>query len=490
MAEYKTDAQVNYGWGLSFNMTGKAPAISKRIFATLADAQAYVDDATDSAIAGLQLSVINDIDTNKNGIYFVSSIGDGSNAGVLTKVGSDTASELTNITNRVSTVEGTVATLSSTVAGKADTFTVGNALQYEGNNIDVKIDPVEGNALTASAQGLKVVIPEVEVPAYEIVKLTTAEGDAAASYQLHKDGVKVGATINIPKDMVVSSGSVKTVTTAGSPYEGAVVGEVYIELILNNDQALYIPANKLVDEYTAGDYITVNDRVIGVNYSGLKTQISNDLNISNISTDVTSLKTTVGDSTSGLVKKASDNANSITELQNALNTSGTGIGKDVADLKTVVGDSSTGLVASVASLQTTVDGDNVRVIDSTASYGVTLAKGSTDKSIKVVVTPKTLADSIKPELNLTEYDASNVNITSNIGGDLYVAGTSVQDVLSNLNDRISSAVSGGLTSIAAGNGISVSSVSGNSQTVSIKIATGSALSATADGLDLYWSELE
>lgn len=490
MAEYKTDAQVNYGWGLSLNMTGKAPAISKRIFTTLADAQAYVDDATDSAIAGLQLSVINDTDSTKNGIYFVSAIGDGSSAGVLTKVGSDTASELSSIAARVNTVEGEVATLSTTVSNKADTFTVGNNLSYTSNNIDVKIDPTEGNILTTSAQGLKVVAPTIEIPEYEIVKLASAEGNAAVSYQLQKGGAKVGATINIPKDMVVSSGTVKTVTTNGEPYEEAVVGDVYIELILNNNQALYIPANKLIDEYTAGNYITVNDRVISLDYSGLKTQISTDLDISNIKTDVTSLKSTVGDSTSGLVKDVADHTASITTLQDALNASGNGIGKDVENLKAVVGNSTSGLVADVASLQTAINGDNVQVIDSTASYGISLASGSTDKSIKVVVTPKTLAEGIKPELNLTDYDASNINITSNIGGDLYVAGTSVQDVLSGLNDRISSAVSGGLTSVTAGNGISVSTVSGNSQTISVKVATGSALNVTADGLDLYWSELD
>lgn len=87
MAEYKTEKQVNYGWGLSLNMTGKAPAIAKRIFETLSDAQAYADDVNDSAIAGLQLSVINDVDSSRNGIYFVKSIGDGTNSAVLEQVG-------------------------------------------------------------------------------------------------------------------------------------------------------------------------------------------------------------------------------------------------------------------------------------------------------------------------------------------------------------------------------------------------------------------
>lgn len=91
MAEYIFDAQSNYGWGLSLNMTGKAPAVAKRIFATYADALDYVNNVDDSAIPGLQLSVINDTDDTKNGIYFVSKIGtkaaDGSRAndGVLVK---------------------------------------------------------------------------------------------------------------------------------------------------------------------------------------------------------------------------------------------------------------------------------------------------------------------------------------------------------------------------------------------------------------------
>lgn len=74
MAEYKTGAQVNYGWGLTLEMTGKAPAVAKRIFETKADAQAYVDDPKDSAIEGLTLSVIKDTADN-NGVYFVNKVG-------------------------------------------------------------------------------------------------------------------------------------------------------------------------------------------------------------------------------------------------------------------------------------------------------------------------------------------------------------------------------------------------------------------------------
>ncbi len=96
MAEKIFDAQSNYGWGLSLNMTGKAPAIAKRIWNTKADALEYVNDFNDSAIEGLRLSVVADPIAKNNGVYFVEKIGtfkvvDGvqvaNNDGVLTKVG-------------------------------------------------------------------------------------------------------------------------------------------------------------------------------------------------------------------------------------------------------------------------------------------------------------------------------------------------------------------------------------------------------------------
>lgn len=74
MAEKIFDKQVNYGWGLTLNMTSKSPAISKRIFDTYDDAFMYANDSNDSAIPGLTISVINDPDEDKNGLYFIKTI--------------------------------------------------------------------------------------------------------------------------------------------------------------------------------------------------------------------------------------------------------------------------------------------------------------------------------------------------------------------------------------------------------------------------------
>lgn len=90
---YKFDAQANYGWGLTLNMTGKAPEVSKRIFDTYEHMLYYVNDYNDSCVEGLCLKVMADGDNN--GVYFVTKIGtEGAekafaNDGVVVKLGTD-----------------------------------------------------------------------------------------------------------------------------------------------------------------------------------------------------------------------------------------------------------------------------------------------------------------------------------------------------------------------------------------------------------------
>lgn len=84
---YKTPKQVNLPWGETFSMAKKAPAVANRIFTTLNDAQAYVDNINDSATEGIRITVLNDSEINNNGVYYVKSIGDGENPGELVKIG-------------------------------------------------------------------------------------------------------------------------------------------------------------------------------------------------------------------------------------------------------------------------------------------------------------------------------------------------------------------------------------------------------------------
>lgn len=90
MSEKIFNEQTNYGWGLTFNLTGKAPAVAKRIWDTYSDAFEYANNFNDSAVEGLLLSVVADEDEKKNGVYFVQRIKKNAedDDAILIKVGS------------------------------------------------------------------------------------------------------------------------------------------------------------------------------------------------------------------------------------------------------------------------------------------------------------------------------------------------------------------------------------------------------------------
>ena len=110
----------------------------------------------------------------------------------------------------------------------------------------------------------KAELQAIEIPEYSITKQAAAESGYFATYQLTKDGAQVGEKINIPKDFLVNSADIKTVETANQPYDGAAVGDLYIDFVINSKDAdatashVYLPVNELVDAYTGGNGIEVS----------------------------------------------------------------------------------------------------------------------------------------------------------------------------------------------------------------------------------------
>lgn len=107
---------------------------------------------------------------------------------------------------------------------------------------------VNGTALSITDKAV-----DVPVPGYTIEKAADS-GDYAAVYNLMKDGVAAGATINIPKDMVVQSGSVVTLDAAGATAAGLTNAGTYIKLVLANatNDTLYIDVSGLIEYVTSG----------------------------------------------------------------------------------------------------------------------------------------------------------------------------------------------------------------------------------------------
>ncbi len=117
----------------------------------------------------------------------------------------------------------------------------------------IEVVKVNGTALPITDKAVDVTVPE-----YTVEKAADS-GDYAAIYQLKKDGTAVGAAINIPKDMVVKSGSVVT-----NP-DGQAAG-TYIKLVLQNvKDPLYIDVGGLIEYVTSGSaagdmvFVTVDD---------------------------------------------------------------------------------------------------------------------------------------------------------------------------------------------------------------------------------------
>lgn len=122
----------------------------------------------------------------------------------------------------------------ASVAAGDNSVTVGGTATAP--TVAAKISKDADNALALAEDGLKVVIPAAAE--YSIVKAADS-GDYAAVYNLTKDGTIVGASINIPKDMVVKSGSV---------VDGNIV------LVLNDkaNTEIVIPADSLIEYVTSG----------------------------------------------------------------------------------------------------------------------------------------------------------------------------------------------------------------------------------------------
>lgn len=94
--------------------------------------------------------------------------------------------------------------------------------------------------------------------------------------------------IDIPKDFLVKSGSVSTVTVANSPYTGAQVGDKYLDFVINTQDTasgtetashIYIPVQDLVDIYTGSNAIDIsNANIVSLKLSGTASGLVIDAN--------------------------------------------------------------------------------------------------------------------------------------------------------------------------------------------------------------------
>ena len=280
MAKIMNDAAY-MGFPLSIKRGNPAPVDTTAVWYSKSDLEDYATSGA-TAYVGQVLTLVAD---NKCEAYMISN-----EAGTLIKLASTTASG--DLASDVATLQGQVADLISKVGKAAEGEIAATGLYKEiadvlavangkvasvkaadksvtvggtatAPTVKVAISADKDNALSLATDGLKVVVPEVVHPEYSIKKLDEATTGMSASYQLTKDNVGVGAVIDIPKDMVVKSGSVQTYE-AGSLPAGVTEAGTYIVLVLNNEDEdkLYIKADDLIEYVTSGsadgDMVFVN----------------------------------------------------------------------------------------------------------------------------------------------------------------------------------------------------------------------------------------
>lgn len=280
MATIMNDAAY-MGFPLSIKRGNPAPVDTTAVWYNKTELETYAASGA-TAYVGQILTLVAD---SKCEAYMISN-----EAGTLIKLASTTASG--DLASDVATLQGQVADLISKVGkaaegevsatglyalidevkalaeGKVSSVSAANqSITIGGTAIEptvsVAISADGGNALSLAADGLKVTIPEVTIPEYSLKKLDAATAGMSASYQLTKDGAGIGAVIDIPKDMMVKSGSVQTYE-AGSLPAGVTEAGTYIVLVLNDtaETKLYINVGNLIEYVTSGsaegDMVFVN----------------------------------------------------------------------------------------------------------------------------------------------------------------------------------------------------------------------------------------
>ena len=148
------------------------------------------------------------------------------------------------------------------------------------------------------------------------VTMTAAEGsgDILKTYTLKQGNNTIGA-IDIPRDFLVKSASVKTCTTPDVPVADYKVGDKYIDFVLNTkegtveDQHLYVLVSDLVDNYEGGSTTTIDvsiDKNTNIITASVKAgSISRALLSSDVTDELDNLKSAIDSNTAGIADNLS-----------------------------------------------------------------------------------------------------------------------------------------------------------------------------------------
>ena len=271
-----------------------------------------------------------------------------------------------------------------------------------------------------------------------VEKLQTAESGYFASYVVKQNNAQVGATINIPKDFLVKSGSVRAATAEDVTNDSTLtVGEKLLDFVVNTIEGdgtashIIIPVSDLVDVYTGGDGIAVsNANVISavLDTTGDDTGSGKFLTVGANGIKLDGVSDAIAEAKADVIG-ASGDASSADTIYGA---------KAYADEK---------LADATADLEVTASGDN---------YVSASQDANDNKHINVAATASTiaslgLADSALQGVDTTQ-QGTNVKVTLGTSGKnvtVAVDETALTSGLSAKADKVTSATNGNFAGLDA-----------------------------------------
>ena len=176
----------------------------------------------------------------------------------------------------ISVFDETVTGINESIGGlessKLDKTTYNTDIPVIRSDItDLENSKVDNTTFNDTVESINTSIGELDTnKTVTITKQATADTGYFSTYVINQGGTALSPKINIPKDYLLKSASLKQCTVKDEPIEGLNVGDWYFDWVLNTaddteESHLYLNANVFTDVYEAdNETIIITDNVISV----------------------------------------------------------------------------------------------------------------------------------------------------------------------------------------------------------------------------------
>lgn len=170
------------------------------------------------------------------------------------------------------TVTGINESISGLESSKLDKTTYNTDIPVIRSDItDLENSKVDNTTFNDTVESINTSIGELDTnKTVTITKQATADTGYFSTYVINQGGTALSPKINIPKDYLLKSASLKQCTVKDEPIEGLNIGDWYFDWVLNTadeteESHLYLNANVLTDVYEGdNETIIISDNVVSV----------------------------------------------------------------------------------------------------------------------------------------------------------------------------------------------------------------------------------